>query len=298
MKVRYPLYRLGQWLSGWIPEAIAWTLAERLADDYWRRSPTDITIVQRNLTLALGRPVDATSPLVREVFRNFGRYFIEFFRGHRILPHLELQIEGRHHLAAAAAPGRGVILLSAHLGNWELLGAVIVWHLGVPLSAVALPHEDTRVDGLFNRQRARCGIEVIPLGEHAATSCLRALRRGRFLGLLGDREFGETGIPVSVFGRLARLPRGPALLSVRAQAPMVPIFMLREGVWRFRIDIEPPIWPCGHITDDSSLQELMVSYAAALERSIHRAPTQWLLFRPLRAAERLSSPAAPSLQPS
>ena len=306
MKAMYFKYRFGQWMSGWMPEAGAWRIAETLSDIQWRRATDDVETVRRHLRLAVGSPVSADSLVVREVFRNFGRYLVEFFQGHRVRG-LEVRIEGAHHLEAARERGRGAILVSAHLGNWELLGAVLVRRLGLPLSAVALPHGEARLDGLFNRQRERFGLKVIPLGAGAGAQCLRVLRQGGVIGLIGDWDFADTGLPVSMFGRIARLPRGPALLSLRSQAPLVPIFMLREGTWTFRVCIEPPIWPQDKASPgpikpqartspssvvpqarsrhDAMLQALTQPYATVLERYLHQAPTQWILFDRLLVTE-------------
>lgn len=295
MRASYPLYRLGLWLGGRLPDAAVWRLADWVSDVQWRQASADRDTVGRNLSLVLGAPVSARSPLVRDVFRNFGRYLAEFFQGLNGRP-VELHVDGQHHLEAASAAGRGTILLSAHVGNWELLGALIVQRWRLPLSSVVLPHGDARVDALFNRQRERHGIRVIPLGLGTTADCLSVLRRGQYLGLIGDWDFGTGGMPIPLFGRLVRLPRGPAVLSLRSRAPILPVFLLREGRWTFRISIEPPIWPSSQdgaepasAREDSRLQDLMTRYASALERSIRRAPTQWLLFRPL---------AVPSTPPS
>jgi len=248
-----------------------------LSDLQWRRAHADRRAVQANLSLVCGRPVAADAAAVREVFRNFGRYLLEFFSCSRIAEP-RLAVEGEEHLAAARRRG-GAIILTAHLGNWEL-GAACLQRLGVPMSVVALPHADARTDRLFNALRRRHGMEVIPLGVPQATArCLRSLRAGRCLGLLGDRDFSGHEISATFCGRPVLLPRGPATLSLRAGAAVVPTFLLREGRWSFRLCIEPPIWPQRGTSAAGAIECLTQTYAGVMERYLKRYPEQWVMFR-------------------
>jgi KDO2-lipid IV(A) lauroyltransferase len=258
---------------------MAYRLAEWLADVQCRLSACDRRAVQANLGLVLGASVSGHSPLVAEVFRNFGRYLVEFFTAHGT-PSPEVEVEGYEHLETAQAARRGAILLTAHLGNWEV-GAVLVRRLGFPVTVVVLPHLDPQTDRLFNRQRERCGIHVVPLGRDAAHESLRQLREGQLLGLIGDRVFARRGIQIPLFGRSVILPIGPALLSLRSQAPVVPIFCIREAPWKFRLSFESPIWPAGGRLRDGAVHAMTAAYATALERYVRRFPSQWLLFQPM-----------------
>jgi len=261
-----------------LPPQWAFGLAECLGDRHWRLDAADRAMVRENLAVALGRPVAELEPIERAVFQQFGRYLVEFLASHRRTS--ETRIEGREHLDAAAARGRGAVLLSAHFGNWELAG-MIIRKLGFPMSAVALPHGSSRIDGLFNHQRARCGIEVISVGAASTAHCLSALRRGHFVGLIGDRRFGSQGVTVSMFGRAVSLPRGPCVLSARAGVPVIPVFLIREGAWKFRLRIEPPLGPLRSPLQEAEARSMMQAYASTLARHIRHAPAQWLFFEPL-----------------
>ena len=217
--------------------------------------------------------------MVREVFRNFGRYLVEFFTIHQA-QHPEIRMEGYDHLVSAQRHHRGTIILTGHLGNWEV-GAALLQRMGFPVAVVALPHDDPRMDRLFNQQRQRCGLTVIPLGADAAARSLRSLRDGFLLGLLGDREFSGNGLTLRVDGWKATLPRGPATLSLRAQVPVVPSFLIREGVWKFRFCFEPIVWPQTRQVNEASIVTLTQTYAAIFERYLTRFPEQWLMFQPI-----------------
>ena len=273
MRMRYAGFRLTSWLSEWLPAASAFGLAERLADIWYRCATGARAHVQANLSiLASASPMEQAA-LTREVFRNLGRYLVEFFSVHRV-SHPEVRVEGHEHLLTAQRAHRGTIILTGHLGNWEV-GGVLIRRMGLPMNVVALPHEDAHMDQLFNRQRERCGLNVIPLGRGAAQRSLERLRRGELLGLLGDWVFSEPGIMISLCGRQVLLPRGPATLSLRSRSPIVPTFLIREGAWKFRLCFEPPIWP------ESSVQHLSQRFARVLERYLQQFPAQWLMFHPL-----------------
>ncbi len=277
----YPLYRIAQWVNHRLPGHSAFRLAERLADVQWRSSPKDRAAVCTNLTRALKQSVLEDSPLVREVFRNFARYLVEFLNAHS--PHqASIIVEGGDEVLRAMAShnGTGHLILSGHLGNWEL-GAIMIRRLGVPLSSVVLPHRDPLMNRLFDGQRRRFGVDPIPLGMHASQRCLQLLRDRRALAILGDREFGPNGLPVDFLGHPVPLPRGPAILSLRTGAPLIPVFLIREGIGRFRFYVEPPIRPVRAPSTHQSVQALIQRYAQVIEQYIRRFPSQWLMFQPL-----------------
>ncbi|MBI3321871.1 MAG: lysophospholipid acyltransferase family protein [Candidatus Omnitrophica bacterium] len=277
-------YRLAQGFSLCCSSPSAFRIAERLSDGWARMSASDRQTVHANLSLILGAPLPREARLIQEVFRNFGRYLVEFFTIHRVL-NPDVRVEGYDHLLEAARSRRGTIVLTGHLGNWEL-GGVLLQRMGFPISVVALPHDDVGTNRLFNRQRARCGLlEVIPVGRDAVRRSLQSLRQGRLLGVLGDREFFDHGVSLTTFGTRLTWPLGPAILSLRSHAPVVPTFLIREGQWKFRLCFEPPIWPAGQTIRPlrkAKVLGLTQTYAAIFERYIRHYPDQWLNFQPIR----------------
>ena len=277
MNAKYVGYRLAQRLSERLPQRSAFRLAERLADLQWRWSRNDREAVERNLSLVLDLPAGPDAGLVRDVFRNFGRYLVEFFTVQQV-QQPDIQVEGFEHFEQARRGHRGIIVLTAHVGNWEV-GAVVMQRLGLPMTAVALPHGDPQMDRLFNAQRQRCGLEVIPLGREAARRSLQSLGDGRSLGLLGDRDFAGNGLRMPFCGYEMTVPRGPAVLSFRSQAPAVPTFLVREGFWKFRLCFEPPIWPQSGAANEAAVRMWTQAYLAVFERYVKRFPDQWLMFQ-------------------
>ena len=275
-------YRLTQEASLNLSPDAVYRWSERLADARWRSARSVRDVVSRNLSLLLASPPHQQSGRAREVFRSFARYLVEFFNMHRA-DRTPVAFDGYAHVEEASKAGRGVIVLTAHLGNWEL-GAAALRRLGHPMAAVALPHANPRIDRLFNRQREACGIRVIPTGARAVQQSLRVLRQGAILGLLGDADFGHDTVSTSVGRVQLSMPRGPAVLSFRAQAPVVPVFLVREGPWRFTLYCEPPIWPERTQSATAWITRAMQAYASSFERYLLRYPDQWLMFRPVTAA--------------
>jgi len=293
---RLPLYSLGRWIGLGCPRSVSGWLADRVADWHWRLSAKDRAAVQANLTQILNRPMTPDAPEVRDVFHHLAWYLLEFVTAPRLAESLDT-IPGREALRRSLRPGQGTIILSAHLGNWEL-GAILMRRMGFPFDVVALPHRDRPVNRFFDRQRARCGVEVVPLSPRATSRCLSLLRQGHLLGMLADRDFGDTGMTVSFFGEQIVVPRGLAVLSLRSQAPVLPVFVIREGPWRFRVHIEPPIMPPRATGNAERVRILTQQYLAVLERWIRRFPTQWLMFRPLAESQPTRISTALSHEPA
>ncbi len=277
MMLKYIGCRLIQWLSTQASDESVFRMVERLGDWQCRSAPSLRRNVTHNLSLILGQTLPERSVLVGEVFQNFTRYLAEFFSIHQRTD-LKVHAEGEHYLRQAQHQGRGAIILTAHLGNWEA-GAVAIRRMGFPLAVVALAHPDRRLDALFNSQRQRCGLAVIPLGPDAGRESLRQLRNGRFLGMLGDWVFSGPGVSESFCGVEHLFPLGPVLLSLRANVPVVPAFLIREGLWTFRLCIDPPIWPQIKSSRQTAIRQMMQGYVKSFERHLKQVPTQWLMFQ-------------------
>ncbi len=216
----------------------------------------------------------------REILANFSLYLVDFFRFKKIdLKYIEKYVEvaGENHLDDALAKGKGVILLTAHLGNWELGGAVI-GVLGYPMNVLALDHKNRLVNNFFINQRRIKGERIISTG-FAIRRSVAALANNEFIAILGDKDFTNTGVVVKFFGRDSLMPKGPAALSLKTGAVIIPGFMIRIKGERSRLLFEHPIQysPTGDFEKDTlRLTELCTG---RIEDVIRRYPTQWYCFR-------------------
>jgi phosphatidylinositol dimannoside acyltransferase len=240
--------------------ALAWTLVRRLpertvtwlfqrtADRTFRRNGRGVRRLRGNL--AAVRP-DATAADIDELthagMRSYLRYWQEAFR----LPEwTDEQIVSRVRtvnekvLRDAYAAGQGVICALPHLANYDHAGA---WAglTGMPVSTVA---ERLQPESLFDRfiaYRKKLGMEVLPLtgGDDDVTGVLAdRLKAGGFVCLVADRDLSERGVPVTFFGRASRMPAGPAALSLKTGAPLIPATLHYDGpdlVITFHDVVEP-----------------------------------------------------------
>ncbi len=212
--------------------------------------------------------------------RNFAKYLVDFFRFVKLDKEYiarNIKIENIRYLDEALSKGKGVIALSAHLGNWEL-GGVVIPLLGYPLWAVVLPHKDRRVNSFFNFQRESKGLKVIPLGK-AVRQCLNVLRKNEIVALVGDRDFTEKGVVLDFFGRPTFLPEGPAAFSLKTGAVIVPVFMLRNKDDTFTLRFDKPLEFTPTDNRNNDLIALILRYKVIIEDYIRKYPDQWYMFK-------------------
>ena len=182
-------------------------------------------------------------------------------------------VESWEVLDAARAEGRGVILVTGHLGNWEVGGAYIAVR-GVPIDGIARQQENPLFDHFLTRTRERLGLRVVWDGE-AVRRTPRALHAGHVVAFLVDQ--GAAGLAstwVPFFGRLAKTPRGPAVFALRLGAPIVFGAALRRPDGRFRLVFERvPVAPTGDRERD--IETIVAAYTATLERWVRQIPEQY-----------------------
>ena len=182
-------------------------------------------------------------------------------------------VEGAEALAAARAEGKGVLLVSGHLGNWELAGAFVAAS-GVPIEAVARGMENPLFDRYITRTRHDLGMTVIHDAD-AVRRVPRAMREGKAVAMLVDQ--GAVGLAstwVPFFGRYAKTPRGPAVFALRLGAPVVFATALRQPNGKYVMYYERiPVQPTGE--READVDRIVMDYTATLERWIRRAPEQY-----------------------
>jgi len=223
----------------------------------------------------------------QKVFINFAYYLVDFFRYSKLNQDFikkNIELEGLENLNKALAKCKGVIVLTAHLGNYELAGAVLSL-LGYPLSVVALPHKDKRINKFFDRQRQRVGVKVISTGT-TIRSCFSALKSGDLLALLGDRNFSGAGIKLNMFSRQAYFPRGIAFFALKTGAPIIPIFLIRKNRKFYHLVCEKPIIYDKEKRDEVSI---MKKCNLVLEKYIKKYPQQWYMFQRRWVTEELEA---------
>ena len=277
----YYIYRFGKFLALTLPLKLAYFLAAFFSQGYYFFAFGDRRSVKANLEVIFPEKSNRQlRKISRMVFRNFAKYLVDFFRFEKLNRKYidkNIKLENLRYFDEALAEGKGIVVLTAHLGNWEL-GGVVLAQLGYPFWAVALPHENKKVNDFFDAQRNKKGVKVIAIGK-AIRSCITEIRKNHMVALAGDRDFTEKGIRIDFFGRLTHFPEGPAALSLLTGASIVPGFMLRNPDDSFTLRIEKPIEfsPTGDKAKD--LADLIGVYKNIFEDYIRKYPQQWYVFR-------------------
>lgn len=288
----YFLYRLGQFIALSLPLKLAYFIATLASDIHYIFADKDRKCVTENLKAIFPEKPDREIRGIRiRMFRNFAKYLADFFRFQQIdgeYIQKNVRVVNIKNFNAAMEKNKGVVVLTAHLGNWEL-GGVVISLSGYPFWVVALPHKDKRVNKFFNDQRESKGIKVMSLGS-AARGCLRVLKENELVGLVGDRDFTEKGIVLDFFGKPAIFPEGPAAFCLKTGSPIVPGFLLRNKDDSFTLTIEKPIEFQPSQDKEKDLRELMRRYIIIFEDYIRRFPDQWYMFRRFWIDENLRHP--------
>ncbi len=224
--------------------------------------------------------LDAASrrAIARQSYENLGRVAVETgilstLPADRVLGLFDEPV-GWEHVAAAMEAGRGMLLISGHLGNWEL-GAAYLAARGVPIDAVARHMNNPLMDGYLARSRRRLGVTVL-FDDEAAPRIPRSVRGGRAVALLADQDAkGLVSTFVPFFGRAARTPKGPAVFALRLGVPAILAMVVREASGLYRMYFEPvPVRDTGAREQDTD--RIVAAYTAQMEAVIRRYPGQYL----------------------
>ncbi len=247
-------------------------------------SPERRSMIERHL-----RRVDPTigglrlRRAVQEAFDSYTRYWMESFR----LPYLStrvvekgMRVEGYDYVTQALELGNGVILALPHLGGWEWAGRWLADRQhGV--TAVVEAIEPPELFDWFADLRSKLGMQIVSLGPSAGREVIAALKRNDVVCLLSDRDIQRSGVEVEFFGETTTIPAGPATLSIRTGAPVLPtaVYFTDRADGHLGI-VRPPV----DVTRSgdglrSDVGRVSRSLAAELEYLIRRAPNQWHLFQ-------------------
>ncbi|NQT32813.1 MAG: lysophospholipid acyltransferase family protein [Candidatus Omnitrophica bacterium] len=284
----YRLYVIGMLLARVLSLKAGYVIAKISANLYCFFAREDRRELTDNLRVVLGEdtPNAVIDEHVRGIFVNFAKYLADFFKFTRYTKeHIDQNIEivDIENLDDALAEGNGAILLSLHLGNWEL-GAAIIASIGYPLSALVLEHADKRINDFFVKQRDINSMKVIQMGLQAGLrikECFRVLKKNESLAIVGDKDYTSNGLEIEFFGKKAVLPKGPAVFALKTKAPIVFTVLTREKDDTFKFYFEKSI-KCENTGDaDKDIRGVMSEYIKLFEKYIRMYPDQWYAFKRL-----------------
>jgi len=280
---RFYIYKFGQFCVHHLSLRWAYGIANVLSDIHYYCSFRDRRFVKNNLKIILPKEKNIAF-FAREVFRNFGKYLVDFFRMQKTLNEdyvqKNIKIQNIDRLTQALKGKKGGIFTTAHIGNWEL-GAAVLSLLGHPMVAVALPHKERPVNDLFDKQRGRWGMSIIP-PNGALRRCLEALKENKLVAIVADRDFTQNGVEMNFLGKKTLIPKGAAVFCAKTGAPIIPTFFIRNADDSFTLEFGELIYPPEvqeDVVSEELLYAIMQKYTAVIEEKIRQYPTQWLMFR-------------------
>jgi KDO2-lipid IV(A) lauroyltransferase len=280
--LRFQLVRGGLGLLSLLPLSVAQRLGEGLGAAGYRLAGRERRRALDSLAVAFpGRSRSEHAALARACFRHLGRMALELACIRQIDAQLTTFVawpeEDRRVFAEAHARGKGVLLVTGHIGSWELLARRIVAG-GFPESAsIAREASDPRMTALLEHFRRSGGLTTLWRGDPGvARAMLRTLRSGKALGLLIDQDTRVQSVFVPFFGRLAATPRAAADLALRTGAALLVAACPREDDGRYRLTVREVPVP-GDVEDrEAAALALTATLNRHLEEAIRAHPEQWV----------------------
>ena len=272
-----PFYRAATAVATLLPRRARLSVASTLGGLVARACPREAAVVRANLSRVvpdLGAAARARQ--VRELFGHFAMCVADLLTTNRTAApaHVVGAGEGDEHVQAVLVNGRSFIVLTAHVGNWELAGRTLVERGGGrPVHIVMAPEADPRVERLLRSDDAR--VRFVTLRRPAdAVPLVAALRRGEIVGMQGDRALGHRGdVPVEFFGAPAPFPLGPFVLARAAGVPVLPAFCVLGADRRYTVHVQAPLY-VARGEEEAGLHRWVQGLASVIARH----PTQWFNF--------------------
>jgi len=283
-QLSYLAYRLLGSLMPLVPPRLGYALFTRLGDLSHDKGKTARENVYDNLRHVLGPEANPaeTQRVAREIFRNQARNYYDLFRVASLSPgqiQKLVTVHGSEHLDRALAEGKGLIAVTAHFGNLDVVAQAFALR-NYPITVVAEHLKPEKLYQYVVSLRASKGIHIIP-SDAFLRPIFRTLRDNGLVCIAADRNLTQTGSMVEFFGAPALLPDGHIQLALRTGAPLALFFSLRKPDNGFEAFVEPPfdLENTGDLQRD--VRSGMAKLVTVLERYIGEHPEQWVMFQPV-----------------
>ncbi len=267
--------RLIVWLARLIPASAVGCLLGWLAFSVLR---VRRRVVLTNLEQALGLRGAEARRLAASLYRHLGSGAVELLRAPGLTREGATELlgpEGMRRLEAVMAQGRGVLVLTAHLGHWDLLACAAA-RAGIPLSVITRRIKAGWLDRFWSGLRKSCGVKLLP-DSGSAGRIISRLRQGEMVGYVLDQH-QPGGLAVHFFGRPAATSSSMARLARVTGSPVVAAYLIRQPAGGFRLEVSDPLPAIQDLEGDTGekIQEATRIYAASIEEAIRKWPEQWL----------------------
>jgi lauroyl/myristoyl acyltransferase len=273
-------------LLGWLPTPAAYFIADRAATvAYYLRGGLRRN-VQQNIRQVMGPDADPgeVRAAAKKALRNVTRCYADLLLLPRLNVHRffekNLTIYGLEYLTDTVASGKGVIAVSAHYGNPELV-VQAAGALGIKAFAITELLQPKRLSDLVHRLRCSKGQVFRPVSVSTMKEAVRWLREGKLVSVLCDRDIQHTGIMLPFCGAEARLPVGTAQLAMRTGALVLPMFSRRTRGNHFEVYTEPPLAMTISGDEANDVRVNTLKIISCIEKYLRLDPGQWLVLEPI-----------------
>lgn len=237
-------------------------------------------IARENLAAALGKELSAEEidKITRRVFENIGRTTLELARfGRTKLEGVrKICVGANEHLVKEAIDyGRGLMVVTAHFGNWEMLGSWIAT-LGYPMNFFVAVQHNPYIDKMVTKFRREMGVEIITPTRGGVRAVFKALKKNQIVGIAADQHDPTGNLILDFFGRKATVPIGPAVFAQRAGCPLLPCLLRRERFDRHVVLSSNLIYPDSGSDPQEDIERMTKEHTVFLENRIREYPDQWM----------------------
>ncbi len=271
------LYLIGWRIVQVLPEKSAYRLFEKLGKIFYSRNGKAVKRFRSNLQVVLpNAKSDELEEIVIKGISSYFRYWCDTFRfpgwsKQRIIDSVNATNENL--LKDPVAARTGVIVALPHSGNWDHAGAYFCAQ-GIPLVSVAERVKPEKLFQKFLTYRQAIGMEILALDSNTLPTLSDRLNDGKLIALVADRDFSKNGVEVDFFGKKAKMPIGPALLSLRTGAPLITaqVSYNPKGI---QIDFLGPLTPRIQGTLEDRAKDLVQQCADNFAMGISKKPEDW-----------------------
>ena len=278
-RIEFLLFRLLTWIVLALPLRLAQLLGALIGAVAYRTISSRRRVAFENLAHAFPeKTIQERRTIAKGAFRNYGIAMMEFLSFPKLnerrlrelvrVKNIELMIDGH-------SRGKGMVMLSGHFGNWELIAFAVARFAGIPFTIIVQTQSNQLVDRAINEHRCLMGNRVVPMGM-SVREIIKTLRSGGIVAIAPDQSGPMEGVFVDFFGRNVATHQGPAAFSLRTGAPMQMGFIIRQEDGTYTVDLEEVPSADLHGDSEANIIELTRRHTALLESYIRQYPDHWL----------------------